>query len=243
MARALRKSNPLRLVQSSNSRPAPIQLPANYKEDAADATSCDAPRRGWLVGSILKMNAIGFIANAFAAGAAYAILAQSALDLGHTVESYNFLIGRDAEMTGVNSQGIAWTVLTFVTMLVNVGIVFHLIHDTSLHYRFRSWVCRVLASVIASLSIIDGDREKAWSRAMLDRSRMDRVVGCLFLLLAGIPLFVAASIIPWFTVLAWLGFPSGASIITAIGLGIVLVPTCIELVRIAFHIYAADPAE
>lgn len=224
-------------------RDAPAEIAPDYSDGTVDVTSCDAPRRRSLALSIINMNVVGVLSNVALAAAGHAILAQAPKDLGRMVEGWGLQLGRDVAMTGINMQGIGWIALTAVVMLVNVGIVFHLIHDTALHYRFRAWACRLLARVITSLNIIGGEKVKAWSREILDRSRMDRIIGFILLMFVGIPLFVLGATVPWLVALVMLGNPPIATAVTAVCLAIVLVPTTIELFRIALHIRHADAAE
>jgi hypothetical protein len=224
-------------------RQEPNEVAIDYSDGTTDVTSCDAPRRRSLAFAILNMNVVGVVANLVLAVVGHTILAQQPGEFGQTLEGWGLELGRDTVMTGVNAQGIAWIVLTAVAMLINVGIVFHLIHDTALHYRFRAWACRLLARVITSLNIIGGDKVKGWSREILDRSRMDRIIGFALLMFVGIPLFVLGATLPWLAALFMLGNPQIATAVTAVCLLIVLVPTTIELFRIALHIRNADAAE
>lgn len=218
----------------------PIAVEGENGDGTIDVTTCDAPRRRSLAYSILKMNLVGIAFNVVLAATALSILTQDQAALGTWVENQGLRWGRDVAMTAQNFQGAVYVALIMIAMLVNVGVVFHLIHDAALHYRFRAWAVRLIARVIISLPIVGGERVKSWSSVMLDRSRVDRWIGFVLLMFVAIPLFVAGSVLPWVWVLSVLGNPLVATTVTVIFLSIVLVPTTLELFRIALHIRNAD---
>lgn len=215
-------------------------LPASASAALAKGEICDFPRPIALLGIIARAMLGGMVGSALLSALASHYLAIAPDLLGIWLSSQGVVVGPTPYVAGSNAKTAIAVMLAVVSMLVDVCVVYHIIHDAAQDYRHRGIVCRTLAFVISSLNIIGGDDEKAWSREALDRSRVSRMLGFGVIVLIGLPGSLMTALLPWAIALERSG-ASLAIVLTIFALKLVVLgPLCIEFVRMGFRILRSN---